>query len=79
MPSGDAFQSAVFITFLAYCGVNPIILALIHIGVCTGRVYYMCHWVSDTMVSTVIGVAIGKFLLSPSVQLFFYNLPGELL
>jgi membrane-associated phospholipid phosphatase len=79
MPSGDAFQSAVFVTFLCYLGINPILLAIFHIGVCTGRVYYMCHWVSDTMVSTGIGMLVGNFLLSPGIQRFFYNLPGELL
>jgi len=63
MPSGDAFQSAVFITFLCYLGINPLLLAFIHIGVCAGRVYYMCHWVSDTMVSTVFGILVGKVLL----------------
>ena len=41
MPSGDAFQSAAFITFLSIFGLNPLYLILFHIGVCVGRVYYL--------------------------------------
>ncbi len=64
MPSGDAFQSAVFVIFLFELGLNPILLAIFHIGVCVGRVYYMCHWVADTLVASLIGTFVAKMLLS---------------
>ena len=64
MPSGDAFQSAVFVIFLLELGLNPIFLAIFHIGVCVGRVYYMCHWVADTLVASIIGTLVAKMLLS---------------
>jgi membrane-associated phospholipid phosphatase len=64
MPSGDAFQSAAFITFMSTLGLNPFGLLLFHIGVCLGRVYFMCHWVADTVVSSVLGVLVAKLLLT---------------
>jgi len=63
MPSGDAFQSAFFVTFMHFMGVNIYWLVLFHIGVCLGRVYYMCHWLGDTICATVIGVVIGRGML----------------
>jgi membrane-associated phospholipid phosphatase len=58
MPSGDAIQSALFIIYLYYLGVPGVILVIFHIGVCLGRVYYMCHWLMDTIVSTILGAGI---------------------
>ena len=63
MPSGDAFQSAVYVTFLYSLNINLPFLIGFHLLVCIGRVYYMCHWVADTMVSTLIGTLIGRLLL----------------
>lgn len=63
MPSGDAIQSALFVCFLYHLGVPGLWLALFHVGVCLGRVYYMCHWVLDTVVSTVLGIGIGVGLI----------------
>jgi putative flippase GtrA len=58
MPSGDAIQSALFTNYLCLLGVPAPYLIIFHIGVCLGRVYYMCHWVLDTVVSTILGTAI---------------------
>lgn len=58
MPSGDAIQSALFVNYLYFLGVPIHYLVLFHIGVCLGRVYYMCHWVLDTVVSTILGTGI---------------------
>ena len=63
MPSGDAFQSAVFVTFLLFLNLNPLALLGFHAAVCIGRVYYMCHWLADTLVSSLIGVLIAQMLL----------------
>ena len=63
MPSGDAFQSAVYVVFLSTFNINPLTLIAFHVAVCIGRVYYMCHWVADTMVSSIIGVLIARMLL----------------
>jgi putative flippase GtrA len=62
MPSGDAIQSALFVTFLYYLGLPVEYLFLFHLAVCLGRVYYMCHWVADTMVASVLGYFLGKVL-----------------
>jgi hypothetical protein len=63
MPSGDAIQSALFTVFLWYLKVNPLYLIIFHIGVCLGRVYYICHWLADTIVATFLGVGIAWYLL----------------
>ena len=63
MPSGDAFQSAVFVVFMYSLKMNPIGLFLFHLAVCIGRVYYMCHWIADTFVASLIGMLVGKMLL----------------
>ncbi len=62
MPSGDCIQSALFTGYLYSLGVPALPLAIFHIGVCLGRVYYMCHWVLDTAVATVLGFAIAYVL-----------------
>lgn len=64
MPSGDSIQSALFSCFLYYLGVPAPILLAFHFGVCLGRVYYMCHWVLDTMVSTVLGSCLAYALIT---------------
>jgi len=64
MPSGDAFQSAAFITFLSTLGLNTFGLIIFHVGVCIARVYYMCHWVGDTFVATIIGILVAQLLLT---------------
>lgn len=49
--------------YLHYLGVSPACLVLFHVGVCLGRVYYMCHWLMDTMASTVLGYFICRGLI----------------
>ena len=68
MPSGDAFQSAVYAVFLRYLGVHPIGVLLFHIAICISRVYYMCHWVADTIVASMIGTLVAKLLLTVNAQ-----------
>jgi membrane-associated phospholipid phosphatase len=63
MPSGDAIQSAMFAVFLFELGLDPLWIGLFHIGVCLGRVYYMCHWVADTFVASILGILVGNLLL----------------
>ena len=63
MPSGDAIQSALFVWFLHYVGVPVEYLILFHIGVCLGRVYYLCHWLADTLVATVLGSLVAFYLI----------------
>jgi hypothetical protein len=63
MPSGDAIQSALFAVFLLELGLDPIWVALFHLGVCLGRVYYMCHWVADTFVASILGGLIANLFL----------------
>jgi hypothetical protein len=63
MPSGDAIQSALFVVFLHYLNVPFVYLIIFHVGVCLGRVYYMCHWIADTVVASFLGVAIAYYFL----------------
>ncbi len=63
MPSGDAIQSALFVTFLHYLSVPIVYLLIFHIFVCLGRVYYMCHWIADTVVASVLGFGIAWYFL----------------
>ena len=62
MPSGDAIQSAFFVTYLYLLGIQLPYLLVFHLGVCLGRVYYMCHWIGDTLVSTVLGTLLAFYL-----------------
>ena len=68
MPSGDAIQSALFVVFLAHLGIPPLYLYFFHTGVCLGRVYYMCHWVMDTVVASLLGSLIGQMLLTVKIE-----------
>lgn len=63
MPSGDSIQSALFTCFLYSLGIPLPYLILFHFGVCLARVYYMCHWVLDTVVATILGSAIAYSLV----------------
>jgi hypothetical protein len=71
MPSGDSIQAALFVVFLYQIGANPFFLILFHIGVCIGRVYYMCHWVADTFVASILGSVIANLLLYLSNEGYF--------
>ena len=62
-PSGDAIQSALFVFYLHHLGLPLPFLAVFHVGVCFGRVYYMCHWFMDTIASTFLGFFIGVNLV----------------
>ena len=68
MPSGDAYQGGVFTFFLFALGVDIRIAILVQILICLSRVYFMCHWLGDTLVGTVCGVFMGwlhyQFLLA---------------
>lgn len=75
MPSGDAFQSAVFVVFLTTFNLPQLPLALFHLGVCLGRVYYMCHWLGDTIISTIIGSLLAKILLETSINGVLTSIP----
>ena len=79
MPSGDAFQSAVYVVFLSTFNFPFMALAGFHLAVCIGRVYYMCHWLADTMVSTVIGILVAKLLLQSQLNEFLATLPETVL
>jgi membrane-associated phospholipid phosphatase len=78
MPSGDAFQSALYVVFLHFLGLPLWGLVCFHVLVCVSRVYYMCHWVADTMVSSLIGVLIAKLLLCSELSLFLGSIPEAL-
>ena len=62
MPSGDAIQSALLACYTFYLGLPPLYAILFHLGVCLGRVYYMCHWLLDTFVASVLGIILAFYL-----------------
>lgn len=68
MPSGDAIQSALFVVFLHYWEVPIYFLVIFHVGVCLGRVYYMCHWIADTLVASILGGGIAWYFLGAYQQ-----------
>ena len=57
MPSGDSAQAAAFWCFLVLNGLIPwwtaILLTLLTMG---ARVYYLCHFPTDTIVGAAIGI-----------------------
>lgn len=66
MPSGDAMQSAVFATYIInfminnnYSLYNEIIMLLFVIVVSFSRVFFLCHYLGDTLVGIIIGFFIG--------------------
>ena len=71
MPSGDAFQAAVFVVFMHSLNVNLWPLMVFHVLVCAGRVYYMCHWVGDTVVSSFVGVFMAYMILALEETVLF--------
>lgn len=75
MPSGDAIQGALFSVFLLFLGLDPLWIGLFHLGVCLGRVYYMCHWVADTLVASILGYSIGSLILRLYSEGFFEFVP----
>jgi len=79
MPSGDAIQSAIFVVFLYHLDQSPYWLILFHVGVCLGRVYYMCHWLADTIIASLLGSFIGYILLLAYSSGSFNFMPFDLL
>lgn len=59
MPSGDVYQSAFFLFVMWHLGADLKILVIFTLLVCLGRVYFMCHWVLDTVVGTILGLLTG--------------------
>lgn len=70
MPSGDAIQSALFVCFLYYIQIDIKYLIIFHVGVCLGRVYYMCHWIADTFIASILGVFVGYYMLGAYEEMF---------
>jgi membrane-associated phospholipid phosphatase len=57
MPSGDTAQSALWAGFIwIHFNYPPIFLFIIPL-VAFARVYYMCHWIGDTMIGALFGLS----------------------
>lgn len=57
LPSGDSMQAASFWMIMAYFGVVPGVVAIICAGLTMlARVYYMCHYPTDTIFGAFLGV-----------------------
>lgn len=57
MPSGDSLQAATFWTLLWYFNTVSWLTALIFIALTMiARIYYMCHYPTDTIVGVAVGI-----------------------
>ncbi len=63
MPSGHTITVLSAVTVLYLCSQSKIakaILIFFALAICYARVYTMNHWLSDVLVSTIIGITIGR-------------------
>jgi membrane-associated phospholipid phosphatase len=59
MPSGDSIQSSIFWTMLWHFNVVPLWISFVMAGMTMlGRIYYMCHYPTDTIAGALIGISI---------------------
>jgi membrane-associated phospholipid phosphatase len=64
MPSGDTVQSMFFsMVMVMWYGVDPGIMLIFHVLVAVSRVYFMCHWLGDTIAASIITYPIGLLFL----------------
>lgn len=64
MPSGDTVQSMFFsMVMVMWYGVDPGIMLVFHVLVAVSRVYFMCHWLGDTLAASIITYPIGLIFL----------------
>lgn len=60
MPSGDTVQSMFFsMVLVQWYGLDPGVMLIFHVLVAVSRVYFMCHWLGDTIAATVIIYPVG--------------------
>ena len=80
IPSGDTIQAALFSYFLYYVyGVNWVIAAMITVLVAISRVYFMCHWIGDTIFAVIIEgpMALGLIYLREPVILIVKEIAAK--
>ena len=77
MPSGDCAAAAVFCLLIAMEFKMPMVYILLPL-VMLGRVYYQCHWLTDTLVGVLVGSFFGMIAVSNFNMLvpFFKELAG---
>merc|ERR1712195_372628 len=56
MPSGDSMACAFFCSVYMYIFDCPLVLIIFLPMVCLGRVYVQCHWFSDTVAGSALGL-----------------------
>lgn len=62
-PSGDSAQAGNFAAFLYFFGGGDLTaFLLVTPGVCFSRVFYCCHWIEDTIMGAILGIAVNSFL-----------------
>lgn len=59
MPSGDSLQAGLFWTLMCYYQVVPLWLGVVlALFTMIGRVYYMCHYPTDTLFGALLGMSL---------------------
>lgn len=59
MPSGDSLQASLFWTLMCYYQVVPFWLgAVLAFLTMLARVYYMCHYPTDTVLGAILGMSL---------------------
>ncbi|CAI2380831.1 unnamed protein product [Moneuplotes crassus] len=66
MPSGDTAQAANWSVFMAvnFCienSFNQYLFLHAWVPIAFARIYFQCHWVSDTVVGAAIGIGVASF------------------
>ena len=71
MPSGDTVQSMFFsMVMVLWYGADPGVMLLFHVLVAVSRVYFMCHWLGDTLAATLITYAVQPLPAEIAVKWF---------
>lgn len=62
MPSGDACQAAVLSYFLFKMDISIYLIVIYQLGVCLSRIYFMCHWLGDVIIGTILGLSLSMVI-----------------
>jgi len=76
MPSGDSASCAFMMTWILILFNQKWGLIFVLPMTMAGRVYVHCHWICDTIVGSIIGIASGIFFyrLMPILGLPLFNM-----
>lgn len=84
LPSGDTVQSMFFsMVLVMWFGVDPGVMMLFHVLVAVSRIYFMCHWIGDTIAATIMTIPLGVLFTmarqDPHLKDTFYQIVGKVI